>query len=49
MGVRLYVENNHGQLASVETETEDDFMFFREIRWIWPLKRASSPAAFPRL
>ena len=32
MGVRLYVENDHGELASVETETEDDFMFFRRFR-----------------
>src|SRR5262245_4176427 len=30
MGVRLYVENDHGELAAVETETEDDFMYFRD-------------------
>jgi hypothetical protein len=30
MGVRLYVENDKGELASVETETEDDFMYFRD-------------------
>jgi hypothetical protein len=30
MGVRLYVENDRGELAAVETETEDDFMYFRD-------------------
>src|SRR5262249_27570387 len=30
VGVRLYVENETGELASVETETEDDFMLFRD-------------------
>jgi hypothetical protein len=30
MGVRLYVENDHGEVAAVETETEDDFMYFRD-------------------
>lgn len=30
MGVRLYVENDHGELAAVETETEDDLMYFRD-------------------
>jgi hypothetical protein len=30
MGVRLYVENDDGELAGVETETEDDFMYFRD-------------------
>jgi hypothetical protein len=29
MGVRLYVENDR-ELAAVETETEDDFMYFRD-------------------
>src|SRR5262245_56813965 len=30
MGVRLSVENDRGELAVVETETEDDFMYFRD-------------------
>jgi len=30
MGVRLYVENEQGELDAVETETEDDFMYFRD-------------------
>src|SRR5262245_6958786 len=30
MGVRLYVKNDQRELAAVETETEDDFMYFRD-------------------
>ena len=30
MGVRLSAENDRGELAVVETETEDDFMYFRD-------------------
>ena len=30
MGVRLYVKSDHGELGVVETDTEDDFMYFRD-------------------
>jgi hypothetical protein len=30
MGVRLYVEGSGGIVDEVETETEDDFMYFRD-------------------
>ena len=30
MGVRLYVEDQCGVCSAVETETEDDFMYFRD-------------------